>query len=625
MLSSRRRLVTALAVVAFLYGAAQLVASTDAVERRLRARIDAALRARLGDELSLGAYVGVDLLFRVTFGPIDVPVQHGGPPVVSVARATARASLPALLRGRIEPASILLGDVRVAPGPDGRDLRAIAARVEAMRAARAFGADGAQGGARDLPKLKLRGLLVELPLHGATIALGPVDANVIVHRGAEGPRLDADVILRSGGRAALMAERGSSGWRARLRVAGLGPGALPPGMRGGAARLAEGSLSVDAEAEAPADLSRAVAQMRAEIEGLVLAGERIGPQPVGPLSASAAGTLEWDRAARRVTLRDGAATLLKSLAASVSGELALGPPATFSVALRADRLDYSALLAALPPALAVPPGAPRPSGTLDGRLEVGGPLLAPAEWTLSAALELGRIRDAARHGGRTSLAEPFLHRPPLDAGGRGRELVVGPANPNFVPIGELPEHVIRAVTTAEDGGFFGHAGFDFDELRNAFAQGAEKGRVVRGGSTISQQLAKNLFLGPERTFARKVREAVVTVGLEASLPKRRLMEIYLNVAEWGPGLWGIGPAARHWFGKDARALTPKEAAFLASVIPNPVRYHAMFERGATTEGWDERVRGLLFKMAQQGSLSDAELAGALVEPVVFASAPLGTP
>jgi len=625
MLSSRRRLVTALAVVAFLYGAAQLVASTDAVERRLRARIDAALRARLGDELSLGAYVGVDLLFRVTFGPIDVPVQRGGPPVVSVARATARASLPALLRGRIEPASILLGDVRVAPGPDGRDLRAIAARVEAMRAARAFGADGAQGGARDLPKLKLRGLLVELPLHGATIALGPVDANVIVHRGAEGPRLDADVILRSGGRAALMAERGSSGWRARLRVAGLGPGALPPGMRGGAARLAEGSLSVDAEAEAPADLSRAVAQVRAEIEGLVLAGERIGPQPVGPLSASAAGTLEWDRAARRVTLRDGAATLLKSLAASVSGELALGPRATFSVALRADRLDYSALLAALPPALAVPPGAPRPSGTLDGRLEVGGPLLAPAEWTLSAALELGRIRDAARHGGRTSLAEPFLHRPPLDAGGRGRELVVGPANPNFVPIGELPEHVIRAVTTAEDGGFFGHAGFDFDELRNAFAQGAEKGRVVRGGSTISQQLAKNLFLGPERTFARKVREAVVTVGLEASLPKRRLMEIYLNVAEWGPGLWGIGPAARHWFGKDARALTPKEAAFLASVIPNPVRYHAMFERGATTEGWDERVRGLLFKMAQQGSLSDAELAGALVEPVVFASAPLGTP
>src|SRR6266545_4068435 len=300
--------------------------------------------------------------------------------------------------------------------------------------------------------------------------------------------------FRRGGRAALMAERGSSGWRARLRVAGLGPGALPPGMRGGAARLAEGSLSVDAEAEAPADLSRAVAQVRAEIEGLVLAGERIGPQPVGPLSASAAGTLEWDRAARRVTLRDGAATLLKSLAASVSGELALGPPATFSVALRADRLDYSALLAALPPALAVPPGAPRPSGTLDGRLEVGGPLLAPAEWTLSAALELGRIRDAARHGGRTSLAEPFLHRPPLDAGGRGRELVVGPANPNFVPIGELPEHVIRAVTTAEDGGFFGHAGFDFDELRNAFAQGAEKGRVVRGGSTISQQLAKNLFL-----------------------------------------------------------------------------------------------------------------------------------
>src|SRR6266511_4410380 len=179
------------------------------------------------------------------------------------------------------------------------------------------------------------------------------------------------------------------------------------------------------------------------------------------------------------------------------------------------------------------------------------PRSSAAESVHSAALDLGRMREAARRGARSPLADPFVHRPPLDAGGRGPALLVGPANPDFVPIAELPEHVVRAVTTAEDGGFFGHAGFDFEELRNALAQGAERGRVVRGGSTISQQVAKNLFLGPERTFARKVREAVVTVGLEASLPKRRLMEIYLNVAEWGPGLWGIDPAARHWFGKDA--------------------------------------------------------------------------
>ncbi len=614
---SRRRLLVALAVVASLYSAAQLVAATSSVEQRLRARIDAALRARFGDELTLGERVRVDLLFRVTFGPIEVPSPHGGPPVVSIARATARASFPALLSGRIEPASVLLGDVRVTPGPDGRDLRALAARLEAARAARAPGAGAPEGGARALPKLKLRGLVVALPLHGATIALGPVDANVVADRGADGPRLHAELLLRSGGRAALVAERGAAGWRARLRIAGVGPGALPPELRGGGARIVEGSLAVEADVEATANLSRATAGVRAELEGLVLAGERVAPQPVGPLRASAAGTLEWDRAARRLALRDGTATLQRTLAASVAGELVLGAPATFSAAVGVDRLDYSALLAALPPALAVPPSAPRAVGTLDGRLEIGGPLLAPAEWTISAALDLGRMREAARRGARSPLADPFVHRPPLDAGGRGPALLVGPANPDFVPIAELPEHVVRAVTTAEDGGFFGHAGFDFEELRNALAQGAERGRVVRGGSTISQQVAKNLFLGPERTFARKVREAVVTVGLEASLPKRRLMEIYLNVAEWGPGLWGIGPAARHWFGRDARALTPKEAVFLASVIPNPVRYHAMFVRGAPTDGWDERVRHLLLKMAEQGSLSDAQLADALVEPVVF--------
>jgi membrane peptidoglycan carboxypeptidase len=118
-----------------------------------------------------------------------------------------------------------------------------------------------------------------------------------------------------------------------------------------------------------------------------------------------------------------------------------------------------------------------------------------------------------------------------------------------------------------------------------------------------------------------VREAVATVGLEATLPKRRILEIYLNVAEWGPGVWGIGPAARHWFGKDARALTPKEAAFLASVIPSPIRYHEqLFARGEPTEAWEARVRALLYTMAEQGALSEQELFEALVQPVAFTSA-----
>ncbi len=615
--AARRRLGIGLAAAAAVYLAALAVASSAPVERRLHDVIHGALRARLG-EVRLGPEVRVNPLFRVWFGPLEVPAPGGGPPLVRVGQIMARPSLPALLRGRAEPATILLGDVRVHPGAGGNDLRVL---VERLRGRRAFDGGGASGAAgHDLPKLKIRGLVVTLPRADGPLDVGPFDADLLLERGAAGPRLAAEVSLRAGGRVTLSAAREEDGWRASLRADGLGPETVPPPFRSRAAALTGGAMSLAADLEAPADLSRATASIRADVEGLVLAGERIGPEPIGPLRATAAGRVEWDRAARRIGLAGGTATLLRTATITASGEVLLGSPATFSLEVRGGTEDWAAAVAALPPALAVPPQAPRPSGRLAARLDLAGPLLSPEEWTVSAALDLAALRDATRRAGRSPLAEPFLHRPPLDEGGRGRELRVGPQNPDFVPVAELPEFVIRAVTTAEDAGFFGHPGFEFEELKNAIAQGVRRGRLVRGGSTISQQVAKNLFLDGERTFARKVREAVATVGLEATLPKRRILEIYLNVAEWGPGVWGIGPAARLWFGKDARTLTPKEAAFLASVIPSPVRYREqLLGRGGPSEAWDARVRWLLYTMAEQGALSEAELFEALVQPVAFAS------
>ena len=202
-------------------------------------------------------------------------------------------------------------------------------------------------------------------------------------------------------------------------------------------------------------------------------------------------------------------------------------------------------------------------------------------------------------------------------GERGRAFEIGPRSASFVPVADLPEHVVRAVTTSEDAGFFGHPGFDFAELADAFARGAEEGRVVRGGSTITQQLAKNLYLSREKTLARKIREAAITIALEATVPKARLLEIYLNLVEWGPGVFGIGAAAQHWFGKDARALTAKEAAFLASIIPNPIRYHGMRARGTPSDAWEQRVDDILLKMTEQGTLSGEDFLRALSEPIVF--------
>jgi membrane peptidoglycan carboxypeptidase len=200
----------------------------------------------------------------------------------------------------------------------------------------------------------------------------------------------------------------------------------------------------------------------------------------------------------------------------------------------------------------------------------------------------------------------------------GAALRLDPASATFVPMSELPEHVVRAVTTAEDAGFFGHQGFDFAELLDALASDAQAGRVVRGGSTISQQLAKNLYLSRDRTLARKVREALLTVALEASLPKARLLELYLNLIEWGPGVRGIGPAARLYFGVDARSLTARQACFLAAIIPSPVRSHRLVAAGRGDQAYRGRVDDLLLRLNGFQVLTDEALAEALEEPLRFA-------
>ena len=127
-----------------------------------------------------------------------------------------------------------------------------------------------------------------------------------------------------------------------------------------------------------------------------------------------------------------------------------------------------------------------------------------------------------------------------------------------------------------------------------------------GASTLTQQLAKNLFLSRERTFARKVREALFTLALEASLPKARLMEIYLNIIEWGPGIYGLGEASRHYFGVNPRNLSVQQAAFLATIIPNPVKYHAMYERGRLPPAWQHRVRNLIRKLETNGIIDETQ-------------------
>jgi monofunctional glycosyltransferase len=142
----------------------------------------------------------------------------------------------------------------------------------------------------------------------------------------------------------------------------------------------------------------------------------------------------------------------------------------------------------------------------------------------------------------------------------------------WVPYTRISVHLKRAVVAAEDAKFVDHEGFDWEAIEKAREKNERKGRVVAGGSTISQQLAKNLFLSGERSLWRKGQEALITVMIEHVLDKRRILEIYLNVIEWGEGVFGAEAAARHYYGTSAASLGPEPSARLAAMVPRPRFY-----------------------------------------------------
>lgn len=143
----------------------------------------------------------------------------------------------------------------------------------------------------------------------------------------------------------------------------------------------------------------------------------------------------------------------------------------------------------------------------------------------------------------------------------------------WVPLSRISPYLVKAVIIAEDDKFWSHEGFDFEAMQKAIEKDLKSRKFKVGGSTISQQLAKNLYLSPARNPVRKIKEAILTWRIENSLSKKRIIELYLNVAEWGDGIFGIEAAAQRHFGKPAADLSAREAAKLATVLPNPRRYN----------------------------------------------------
>jgi monofunctional biosynthetic peptidoglycan transglycosylase len=164
----------------------------------------------------------------------------------------------------------------------------------------------------------------------------------------------------------------------------------------------------------------------------------------------------------------------------------------------------------------------------------------------------------------------------------------------WVPYEKISIHLKRAIVAAEDAKFLAHEGFDIEGIQKAIEKNLKKGRLVAGGSTISQQLAKNLFLSSDRSVVRKGQEAIITLMIETTWSKRRILEVYLNIIEWGDGIYGAEAASRRYFKKSAAGLTPGQAASLAAMVPNPRWY----EDHRSSSSYARRVATISARMYQ---------------------------
>lgn len=196
--------------------------------------------------------------------------------------------------------------------------------------------------------------------------------------------------------------------------------------------------------------------------------------------------------------------------------------------------------------------------------------------------------------------------------------VVGPSNPDYVPLYDVSPYVIKSFLTTEDSGFYRHKGFITREFRSALVKNLKEGYFKYGASSITMQFVKNVLLYRQKTLARKLQELYLTWYVEQTLTKDRIMEIYVNVIEFGPGIYGIGPAARHYFGKHPRELNPIEAAFFSSILPSPKRRYMQYCEGKLSRWGDGKVQRILKVMHERGHLDADEYARAIETPLVFA-------
>lgn len=333
-------------------------------------------------------------------------------------------------------------------------------------------------------------------------------------------------------------------------------------------------------------------------------------------SAREKAILHFDLAKRHFEVESG---LIDINGIPIEVDLELAPKegaATFEMQLRLRTIQLGRLLTSIPaseaPELA---RAMSPDVRFAAELRMTGVSTRPDSWTPEL-----NYRFEGLDPGPTGLEryeKPFEYYP-LGRDGRSEEpLKMGPGTPHWQSYSRLPYLLRRAIIVAEDSTFPFHNGLELEEMKAALKSSFARGTRTRGGSTITQQLAKNLFLTRDRTALRKAQEMVLTFLLEASLEKRRIFELYVNLIEWGPGVHGITAAAQHYFGRTPQSLSIRQMAYLATIIPSPTRFHRHHRLGRVPPSHRMKVDALLDRLNRLGQLDEDAWTQAKADVVRF--------
>ena len=364
--------------------------------------------------------------------------------------------------------------------------------------------------------------------------------------------------------------------------------------------------------------------------GADLRHRHLAPEPITDLDVTVGGDVTWTPSRGDLVVRNGRFSLARAARVDFRMDvLGIGhPPPKAIVPLRRFKLRaHMAPTAAQGIYDAVPMALKRELHPMEFRGKVGFDFQADVDPTRIAEMETDSTVelpgfDIVRFNPRTDVRvllpdEHHVHtavQPETDF-----EFIMSPNDPNWVRLGSISPFVVKALRTNEDGSFYTHGGFSWFQVKQSIERNLRDRRYVRGASTVSMQLVKNVFLSHQKTAARKLQEAMLTFAMEqvVRVPKDRILEWYLNIVEWGPGVYGIHRASYHYFGKHPSRLTVGESVWLISILPGPRKYHGYFARGEISDGWWDRMQRLIKVMHGRGHINQEQYQVAVAHRPAF--------